>query len=295
MGKTALVLSGGGAKGAFQVTAEKYARTVKGYTWDLIAGVSVGALNGAMYAQERYAELEDLWQRITRKDIYTGGLDLGLVWRLLILKRRSLFDNTPLWRLIQQYVEPDRLQIPFTVGAASLETGVYKAFDKDHESFLRAIFASATMPVIWEPVQGVAGFPDAVDGGLRNITPLKDVIAEDPDEIVVINCHARDFAVGAVAERPKDIAKVALRSLEIALHEIFVSDVEECLKINRLVRQAEAQGVTLTHDDGRPYKHFEVKVIEPAGPLDDTLDFSREAIERSLAAGRERAEAVLGS
>ena len=31
--KTALVLSGGGAKGAFQFAAEKYAREVKGYRW----------------------------------------------------------------------------------------------------------------------------------------------------------------------------------------------------------------------------------------------------------------------
>ena len=43
--KIALVLSGGGAKGAFQFMAEKYAREVKGYHWDVIAGVSVGALN----------------------------------------------------------------------------------------------------------------------------------------------------------------------------------------------------------------------------------------------------------
>ena len=48
MPKVALVLSGGGAKGAFQFTAEKYAREVKGYHWDVIAGVSVGALNGSM-------------------------------------------------------------------------------------------------------------------------------------------------------------------------------------------------------------------------------------------------------
>ncbi len=41
--KIALVLSGGGAKGAFQCGAEKYAREVKGYHWDIIAGVSVGA------------------------------------------------------------------------------------------------------------------------------------------------------------------------------------------------------------------------------------------------------------
>ena len=59
--KVALVLSGGGAKGAFQFMAEKYAREVKGYRWDIIAGVSVGALNGTMLAMGKYKQLEDIW------------------------------------------------------------------------------------------------------------------------------------------------------------------------------------------------------------------------------------------
>ena len=57
MSITALVLSGGGAKGAFQFAAEKYAREVKGYQWDIIAGVSVGALNGSLIAMKKYARL----------------------------------------------------------------------------------------------------------------------------------------------------------------------------------------------------------------------------------------------
>ena len=65
--KTALVISGGGAKGAFQMMAEKYAREQKGYRWDIIAGVSVGALNGMMLAMQKYARLEELWRNLTRK------------------------------------------------------------------------------------------------------------------------------------------------------------------------------------------------------------------------------------
>ena len=48
--RTALILSGGGAKGAFQCGAEKYAREAKGYSWDIIAGVSAGAVNGVILA-----------------------------------------------------------------------------------------------------------------------------------------------------------------------------------------------------------------------------------------------------
>ncbi len=74
--KTALVLSGGGAKGAFQVGAEKYAREVKGYHWDIIAGVSVGALNGSMLAMAKYDRLFEIWNTISSDKVYTGGFNL---------------------------------------------------------------------------------------------------------------------------------------------------------------------------------------------------------------------------
>ena len=67
----ALILSGGGALGAFQVGAERYARAVKGYRWDLIAGISVGALNGAMMAKGKYPELYKIWsEKMSNKLVY---------------------------------------------------------------------------------------------------------------------------------------------------------------------------------------------------------------------------------
>lgn len=292
MAKTALVLSGGGAKGAFQVAAEKYARERKSYSWDLISGVSVGALNGSMVAQQKYAELERIWRTIEQKDVYRGSLVGGLLWRVLMRGKRSLYDLNPLWRLIEANVDPSAIVKPIKVGATSLFNGEYQAFPQDHPDFRRAVFASATMPVLWEPVDGLPDFRDAVDGGLRNISPLKDVISEDPDEIVVINCNPSGSPFAP--REPRDIVQTALQSLEVALNEIFNNDVGECVKINRLVKQAQDQGATLRDEGGRPYKRYEVKVIEPTAVLDDTLDFSREAIQRSMDAGLERAKAVLG-
>jgi NTE family protein len=71
MAKVALVLSGGGAKGAFQAAAERYAREEKGYNWDIIAGVSVGALNGGMLAMKKYARVQELWETISNGKVYT--------------------------------------------------------------------------------------------------------------------------------------------------------------------------------------------------------------------------------
>ncbi len=291
MKKTALVLSGGGAKGAFQAGAERYAREVKGYRWDIIAGVSVGALNGAMLAMEKYARLMEIWNTISDEQVYTGGFNLLSVIRLLF-GAKSFYSNQPLQRLLRQEFEPERIHADLRVGAVSLVSGEYVEFRAHDPNLEKAILASTVMPIIWEPVDISDEHRSMVDGGVRNISPIGDVLDADPSEIVIINCNPEQFT--GLSEAPRDIAKIGLRTLDILLDELFASDVREFLRINHLVKQAQAQGVTLYHPSGRPYKYYECKVISPLEPLGDTLDFSQSSIQRSLQAGIDRARDVLG-
>ncbi len=74
--KVALVLSGGGAKGAFQFGALKYIeevvkRAFPAFDYSIIAGVSVGALNGGMMAMGKYEGLQQIWNTVSN-----GGEDL---------------------------------------------------------------------------------------------------------------------------------------------------------------------------------------------------------------------------
>ena len=62
-GKTALVLSGGGSRGAYQVGCWK-ALNELGFTFDMVVGVSVGALNGGMVAQGEQALAGELWRKV---------------------------------------------------------------------------------------------------------------------------------------------------------------------------------------------------------------------------------------
>ncbi len=296
---TALVLSGGGAKGAFQAGAESYAREVKGFRWDVIAGVSVGALNASMLAMEKYAELLDLWNTASDQRIYTGRVPANL-WDAVVtgfkvlIGRRALLGNAPLRRLINDNYEARRLQgKDVRVGAVSLRSGEFRVFLPGDPGFREAVLASTAMPVYWPPEKVSPAYPDMVDGGLRNISPLGDVIDSDPERIVIINCSPQTPDVVG-PDRLDNLVKIATRSLEIALNEIFVTDLREFQRINAMVAQAAAAGVTLRKDDGRPFVNFESYVIEPDGPLGDTLDFSQQAIQRRLAAGRARAQAVLG-
>jgi NTE family protein len=288
---TALVLSGGGAKGAFQVGAEKYAREVKGYRWDVIAGVSVGALNGAMLAMDKYDRLLEVWNTISNDKVYTGGFNLLSLVKLLF-GRRSFYGNEPLQELLHQELEPGKMRADLRVGAVSLVGGEYVEFRGGDPDLEKAILASTVMPIIWEPVNVSSQHAEMVDGGVRNISPIGDVLDAEPDEVVIINCSPQP--PDPLHAPPKNVVKVGLRTLDILLNELFQSDLREFLTINHLVQEAAAQGVTLHHPvSGKPLKYYECKVIEPLEVLGDTLDFSQQAVQRSLQAGVERARQVL--
>jgi len=73
MRNTALVLSGGGSKGAFQAGAIKYLLE-KGVKFNVIAGTSVGGLNGLIVSQNEPEkvpeELDQWWGKIKNRDVY---------------------------------------------------------------------------------------------------------------------------------------------------------------------------------------------------------------------------------
>ncbi len=289
--KTALILSGGGAKGAFQAGAEKYAREVKGYHWDIIAGVSVGALNGAMLAMEKYERLWQIWNSISNSQVYTGGFNLWSTIKLLF-GAQSFYGNEPLYRLLKKELEVDKIQADLRIGSVSLVSGAYVEFRSTSPGLAKAVLASTVMPVIWPPVKVSEEFQFMVDGGVRNISPIGDVLDSDPDEIVIINCGAE--AIDPMASPPKTVVDIGMRTLDILLNELFVSDMREFMQINLLVQQAADHGLTLTNSSGKPLKYYDCKVIEPVSPLGDTLDFSKGSIQSSLVAGEERAQIVLG-
>ena len=289
--KVALVLSGGGAKGAFQCGAEKYAREVKGYNWDLIAGVSVGALNGAMLAMKKYDRLFELWNTISNDQVYTGGFNVISTLKILF-GAKSFYGNEPLKRMLLQELELDKIQTDLRIGAVSLLSGEYVEFRGDDPNLAQAILASTVMPIIWTPVDVSAQHKSMVDGGVRNISPIGDVLDAEPDEVVIINCSPQ--AADPLPEPPENIVKIGLRTLDIMLNELFTSDVREFVRINHLVQQAGKHGVTLHHPtSGRPLKYYDYKLIEPLHPLGDTLDFSQPVVQKSLRAGTERARQVL--
>lgn len=129
--KTALVLPGGGARGAFQVGVLKaIAELVPAGTvnpFPIISGTSAGAINSVVLASkaQRYrvavAELEQVWGNFRCSQVFrTDSLTMlksSLHWMsaivlggLLVGPPRSLLDNAPLRSLLSRNVRFPRIQ-----------------------------------------------------------------------------------------------------------------------------------------------------------------------------------------
>jgi NTE family protein len=298
--KTALVLSGGGSKGAFQVGALSYLRQ-QGIQFDCVAGVSVGSLNGSMVAQGKFDELNSVWNTITEKDVYLKPSWLKILWNNLTRQKMSLYDLSPLGKILEQHVSLTDMKIPFYAGITSLYDRKYYSVglqDFYTDGQLRdAIYASSLMPILWEPTQvqtktGLIQF--AVDGGVKNVIPLADIIQEDCDRIIVITCNNTDVPIEPSV--PKTIIDVAeITFLETMLDEIVRTDIAGIERYNDVVKQATEQGAVIRHKSGRKLKYFELIKIQPPVKIGSSTDFSREIIDKNLKLGYDTARNVVES
>ena len=313
--KRALVLSGGGANGAFQFGAlsyieEEVKKQLPDFGFQIIAGVSVGALNGTMMAMEKYEHLRKIWNSPQlEKLIYRGNLEMFSVMRTIVSRGRAFLDNGPLFQLLQRYVKLEDVRndkYKLKIGAVSLRDGKFIAFrpqDFEHDvDFQKAILASTSIPLLWEPVDQIhlrdRIVYDIVDGSLRDTSPLAQVVHEGPDEVIIINCTSRKFSLEEDELASKTILSIARRSLvDIAIDEIFINDLREFLTINDLVRQAKEQAPHVQLFRKSPatgqvveLKNFKTVLIEPQEYMGSIIDFSHEKTLWRIRQGYEAAK-----
>ena len=135
--RTALVLTGGGARAAYQVGVLKaVAELLPGpaaIPFGIVCGASAGAINAtalACYAArfgEGVRRLEAVWSRLTSDQIYQTdlwGMTLNsLRWIATLFRpktlppsRRALMDNAPLRRLLARLLRLDRIRTALAKG-----------------------------------------------------------------------------------------------------------------------------------------------------------------------------------
>ncbi len=118
--KTALVLGGGGSRGAYEIGVWKALNELNIHA-DIVTGTSIGALNGCLYAQGDYQAAYDLWYHIQATDVTSSGLELAFsmdYFRTQKSKLAQVFkeylsekgaDITPLKNMVHRLLDYDKL------------------------------------------------------------------------------------------------------------------------------------------------------------------------------------------
>ncbi len=190
-GKNLLVVSGGGARGAWGVGIANYLDGL-GKRYSTVVGTSTGSLMAPFILLRRFDTLNQAYTSVRQRDIFNvnpfrtdGGIRLlNAAWRLLI-GAGTLGESEPLRGLIGKFMaRADYAQIrasglDFAVAVANLRTheAEYRLASRvpEYEKMLDWIWASANEPVFMSlfKTQNPDGTTDFwVDGGVRENIPV---------------------------------------------------------------------------------------------------------------------------
>ena len=181
--KIALVLSGGGARGLAHIGAIETLES-HGYEITSIAGCSMGALIGGMYAAGKLPEVKDWVLALDRRKVLSL-VDFSLSLTHLV-KGDRLMEAL---KEIVPDVNIEDLPIPYTAVATDWNSGKEVVFD--HGSLYDAIRASISIPLFLNPVRREDML--LVDGGLVNSLPLNRVVRHSGDLLFGINVSTHDY------------------------------------------------------------------------------------------------------
>jgi NTE family protein len=204
MSKLALVLAGGGGKGAYQIGVWKALRE---YGVDrnigAVAGTSVGALNAVAFVQGDYELAERIWLNISHNQILKVD-----VWKLLknfileagtnlnetmiktfiqnktmietSIKRKifnGIFSKDGLLNIIHQYINLSSVstsEIECYVTCChipSFKARYFRLSDQSDEKITSILLASSALPIVFD-VETIEG-EHYIDGGLVDNVPIR--------------------------------------------------------------------------------------------------------------------------
>lgn len=277
--KRALVLSGGGSRGSYQIGA-LMALSERGIGWDSVHGVSVGALNASWYAMHRKEDhpaciggLVEIWNTVhTSTDIYKPWLPFNLNYIASIWKG-SLNSGSPLRKLVGKYWSGEKIDesgVVLTAGCCSLSTIKYEDIsskDNDGNKMLEYVLASSHMPIIFEPLK-IDG-EVWIDGGLRHQIPLQAALDEGADEIdIIVTSPMKSSPTPVFAEDLKSAPQVAVRATLAMSDQVYL---EDCLDIYNVM-------------ENNP--KIKINLYMPSRvPTPDSMNFSRDHLEAGIRLG----------
>lgn len=213
MKKVGYVLSGGGARGFAHLGVIKVLEEI-GIKPFAIAGTSVGAVMGALYASGKNSE--EILDVLKNNKFFS--------WSNLSLLKKGFFSMDILKKILKDNIDKNdfnSLETKLFVAATDLIKG--ESVILSEGDMFESIIASASIPVVYEPVK--YGDRLLVDGGVLNnfpVEPLENICD------VIIGSHVNKID-NSFKEKPFFKAVEILdRCFHLAISNSVYSKINKC-------------------------------------------------------------------
>ncbi len=285
--KTALVLSGGGARGAYQAGVLKGLAEIlpekKKSPFQIISGVSAGAINTAKLACDidsfanAVEKLNYLWSQVSTEQVFkTDFLSLNKLSLNMFGKKKnfdSLLDTSPLEDLLNQNCDFSKIQSHIKNGfiesliitTNNYNTGSAVSFIQTTEPDMiwkesrrlaltvqlnaKHIMASSAIPMLFPPIQ--IGSEYYGDGCVRNNTPCSPPIRMGAEKLFVIGVRTQNSSHDTdqpATHEPPSIIRIINTLLNAVLLDSVEQDVRRIQRINQFIEDASHGGEVVNKD-----------------------------------------------
>lgn len=192
----AVVLSGGGARGAYEIGVWKALKRLN-IKYDIVTGTSVGALNGALMVQKSYLKALFLWYNLSYDDIFEisdkySEEDIMKFYKDSILK--GGVDVTNLEKTVRKCLKPKKFfnsPINFgliTVKFPSLKHVKITKKDLNKDNLDDYLVASASCFPAFKVKK--IGNQSYIDGGFYDNMPINLAISLGATEVIAVDLDA---------------------------------------------------------------------------------------------------------
>ncbi len=284
-----LVLSGGGARGLAHIGVIEE-MVSRGYKINSIAGTSMGALVGGVYAVGKMNEYKE----------WVYNLDKQKIFKLLdfSFSNQGLIKGDKVLNKMKEFI-PDAniedLNIKYTATAYDLSKNKEIVFKEG--SLYNAIRASISIPTVFTPV--VTGDSVLVDGGVVNNIPIRNAIRTENDTL---------FAVYVNAVVPVQRIKVPEKSKKQALYIQKINEFRNSLnKSGATDERKKFHYFNLINDTIAVMTNHQASTIIKNNPPDILVEISKkscgtydfykaeELVEMGRCAAREKLDSLINS
>lgn len=191
MKRISLVLGSGGARGLTHIGAIRCLEA-HGYEIGYIAGSSIGALIGGIYAAGKLDVYADWVSALQRRDIVRL-----LDWSF---GRGAILSGDRIIAVLEKMIGKHMIEdLPIGFTAVATEINDKREIWLNRGSLFEAIHASIAMPLIFAPVERKGLL--LVDGGLINPVPIAPTLNEDTAWTVAVDLNARAEPMQARKEK----------------------------------------------------------------------------------------------